>query len=583
MMPNLFRVVALIFLGFLSGCAGTGLEPVGQLLVQVDDVATGPSDTRPVVMELDGKLVLLYTNKANRLTFQHGDRKSEIVPSDGANSFQLHIQDQHLYALWWSHAGEKNIYITSSTNNGETFSPISIINDSHGVLPPFSVTRGTAGQLGVTYHDERLPKYQAYFNRSTDYGRTWPKPDVRLDPPPPEGRSSDVYEPMSVESGPIWFSAWNDNVYINGNREYRIVSRFTEDAGLTWTEPKVLYTSDHQISSMQVKSQDGNIVIAANDLNRGVFALASTDQGRSWKNAGVVSGTAGVSNSGVAVAIAGGRAHLVWMLDRNGEKTHIMRAGLDIAQAVWLGDAGRMDEKVHDRTRSLSPDIYVTKAGVVMAAWVDYSDIRPNIYLSASADQGVTWTKPQAMLKPGEISAGWPKLIGWKDTAAIAYEIYPTDRIREGKFNVRELTYDEKVKNFAGFARVSPLNDNDRKSRLEQRVQQLWDARVAADYDKAYDIFDFAYRAAYPKKFYVSSVGVITYLTYKTEDLSIVGNEANVKMKIKYEVTPTTLPTTGTKLTSPPVEIETPTMWVWVGNDWYMVYKPSYDPAMLEY
>jgi hypothetical protein len=582
-MHSLYKVIGLIYLGFLTGCASVGLDPSVQLLAQIDDVATGPLATRPVVIELEGKLASLYANKANQLTFQYGSQRRAIDPSEGANFFQLRVQDQHLHALWWSHAGAKNLYITSSTNRGETFSPVSIINDSTGVLPPFSVTTGSAGQLGVTYHDERLAKFQAYFNRSTDYGRTWPKPDFRLDPPPPEQRSSDVHEPKSVESGPIWFSAWTDNVYVNGQQAYRIVSRLTEDAGLTWTEPKVLYSADHQISSLQVKSQGDNIVIAADDLNRGVFALSSTDQGRNWKSAGIVAGSDGVSNSGVALDVNAGRAHLVWMLDRKGEKTHVMRAGLDTAQATWFGPAERMDEKVWDNTRSLSPEILVTKLGVVMAAWVDYSDIRPNIYLSASGDQGATWSKPKPMLTQGEASAGWPNLIQWGDSAAVAYEIYPTDRIREGKFIVRELSYDHKAKNFTGLARPVELSDAARKSRLEQRVKNLWDARVAGDYETAYDMFDFAYKAAYPKRFYVSSVGVITYLNHKTEDLSIAGNEAHVKMKIKYEVTPTTLPTTGTKLTIPPVEIETPTMWVWVGNDWYMVFKPSYDPAMLEY
>lgn len=586
MIRSLYLVIALIYLGLVTGCSTLGVEPARQILLQVDNITTGPAASRPAVMEFDGKPALLYVNKDDRLLFQYGTRiqmLDETAPVKGGNFFQLHTQDKHLHALWWSHSKEKNIYVASSTDSGETFSPVSIVNDAHGVLPPFSVTRGGAGELGVTYHDERLPKYQAFFNRSTDYGRTWANPDQRLDLPPSEQKSSDVHEPMSVESGAIWFSAWTDNVQIKGQQTYRIVSRLTEDAGVTWTEPKVLYSADHQISALQVRSQGNNIAIAADDLTHGVFALSSTDQGRNWKSAGIAAGSEGVSNSGIALAVDAGRAYLVWMLDRKGEKTHVMRAGVDLAQATWLGAAQRMDTKEYDNTRSLSPEILVDARGVVTAAWVDYRDIRTNIYLSASSDKGLTWSKPQPMLKPGETAAGWPNLIKWKDSAAVAYELYPTDRVREGKFIVRELAYDDKAKIFLGMPRPSQLSDDERKSKLEQRVKQLWDARVAADYDAAYDFFDFAYKAAYPKKYYVNSVGVITYLTYKTEELSLVGNEASVKMKIKYEVTPTSIPSTTHKLTIPPVETDLPTKWVWVGNDWYMVYSPSFDPPLLEY
>lgn len=582
-MRSLFSLIVLIYLGLVSGCATVGLDATRQLLVQIDDIATGPLATRPAIIELDGKPAVLYANKANHLTFQYGDRIGKMKPVEGASYFQLHVQDQDLHAFYWSHAGEKNLYAASSSNRGETFSPVSVINDSHGVLPPFSVVQGNGGQLGVVYRDERLPNYQTYFNRSTDYGRSWPKPDLRLDPPPPEQRSSDVQESTIVESGAIWFSAWPDNVYSDGLRKYRIVSRFTEDAGVTWTEPKVLYTADHQISSMQVKSQGADIIIAADGLNQGIFALTSSDQGRSWNNAGIVVGSEGGNNSGVALAVDAGRGHIVWVQEENAKKPRIMYAGLDLAKSKWFRMAERMDRKKYDNTRSVSPEILVTKMGVVMASWLDYSDIRPNIYLSASGDGGENWSKPQAMLKQGEASVGWPNLIRWRDTAAVGYEIYPTDQIREGKFMAKELSYDHKERNFVGLARPSQLSDVERKSILEQRVKQLWDARVAGDYEKAYDIFDFAYKSAYPKKFYVNNVGVISYLTYKTDDLSIVGNEANVKMKIKYEVTPTTLPISGTKLTVPPVETETPTKWVWVGNDWYMVYQPSFDPPMLDY
>ena len=428
-------LLVLASLAALGGCAVVGSDAGGKVLVQIDDVATGAGQTRPAVVELNGKPALLYATRDNRVIFQHGEQRlplDETAPVRGGNRFQLQLQDQQLHALWWSHQDAKNLYFTSSADGGRLFTPVSIVNDAHGVLPAVSLLRGPQGVVGITYQDERLPRYQNYFNRSTDYGRTWPKPDVRLDLAPDAGQPSDVHDPQSVESGQAWVSAWADAVKVAGRLSYRIVSRRSDDAGLRWSPPEVLYSSDKLISSLVVRAQGEHIVIAADEHESGIVAFASQDQGRNWRSAGALAGTGfaagaeGASNSGIDLTVAAGRAHLAWMQDRKGEKTRIMRASLTIAEAKWMGAVQRLDTKAHDNTRSMLPVLLAVPKGPLLAAWVDYRDIRPNIYLSASFDQGQAWSAPQALLKPGELAAGWPKLIPWgNNQAAIGYDVYP--------------------------------------------------------------------------------------------------------------------------------------------------------------
>jgi hypothetical protein len=46
---------------------------------------------------------------------------------------------------------------------------------------------------------------------------------------------------------------------------------------------------------------------------------------------------------------------------------------------------------------------------------------------------------------------------------------------------------------------------------------------------------------------------------------------------------PVMIPGTPKPVSVPPVEVDTPNTWVWVGDDWYLMFQPSYDPPVLKY
>jgi hypothetical protein len=587
-MKRLFNILVLLSFSLsISGCALGYSGATSEILLQLSDISTGSFSTRPVVVEMDNKPVVLHSTKEGRVALQIGDKRQLLDETarvkEGASFFQLHRSGNELDALWWSHKDGKNVYFTSSIDNGQQFTPVSMVNDGNGVLSPLTLVRGPQGVIGLTYHDERQPNYQTYFNRSTDYGRTWARPDQRLDSPPDGGRSSMVFEPQIVNANDHWFSAWTDNVQLAGKQTYRIVGRRSLDAGVSWSSAEVLYSSDHHISSLVVRAQGDIVVIAADELDRGVFALVSTDQGQNWRNAGPLAESDHASNSGILLTLAGGRAHMVWMQERTGEKLKIMRASLDVTLQKWSGPSLRLNLKAIENTSASYPSLLATSQGVLIAAWVDYRDIRPNIYLSASSDNGQTWSPPQPLLNPGEASAGSPQLIRWRDQAAIAYEVYQSEKPTDGQFFIKLLTNADSLTGIKGMASPMHISEADRKSKLEQRVKRLWDARLSLDHDTSYEMFDFAYKASTPKKSYTDFMGVITYLTYNVGEISIAGNVAVVKMKIKYEVKPTIVPMAPKPISIPPTESEAPSTWVWVGSDWYLVYAPAYESAVLKY
>ena len=576
----------------LYGCSTISNNSDDGVLARVDDIQTGAPQTMASIAEVNGRPALLYSTQTDdRIVFQYGDLRRTVDDTArvrGGNRPQLHLVDKTLLAMWWSHENGKNLYSTVSDNLGKDFSTVSAVNESNGVLPPPSVLRGPDGTLGAAYLDEREVGYQFYVNRSIDSGRTWAKRDQRLDTRP-EGYDSRVQEPQAVKAGSTWVAVWADTERVAGTTGYRIMGRRSENAGLSWLAPMVIYRPQKFVSALTVRAEGDRVVIAFDERGLGIKAIASVDQGRQWHTSSFQEGTGfpptdeGASNSGIDMNLAGDRAHLVWMEERAGNKVRVMRGSLEIAQAKWITAATRLDIKAVENTKSILPVVQVSTDGVVWAAWVDYRDIRPNIYVSTSSDQGMTWTNPEPLLRPGEVSAGMPKLLPWKDGIAIGYELYPNERELVGKFVLRTLTKNTNGSLNRTYSASSDISESERIARLQTRVKAMWDFRLARNYDSAYDFFDFAYKAATPKKYYLDNAGALVFQSYSVQDAEISGNVAAVKLKFKYEVPPTTLPSSGKPIKLAPFESEATHTWVWVGNDWYFMFAPAMGQPNLKY
>lgn len=587
---SLMQLVLGSVLVLLTGCATYTAEQQAKLLVQVDGMTTGAMQTKAAVVELAGQPALLYVRKDDRIVFQHAGKVQTLddtAPVKGGNRVQLKVQGNNLYAFWWSHENLKNLYFTTSVDGGQHFSPVSIVNDANGVLGTYSLLRGPSGIVGMTYLDERASRYQIYANRSNDNGLTWHRPDTRLDTPPVDGSSSDVREPQSVEVGTDWVSAWVDVVTVVGRTSFRVITRRSQDAGLHWSAPEILFTSEQHISSLKLQSHGDGVVIAADESERGIFAFVSTDKGMRWRSAGVLAGTPAPpgtdqNNSGIQIAMTADSAHLVWMRGRKDEKTRIMRGRLDVQKSKWEGAAERVDGKAFENTMSLSPVIWASPKDSLVTAWVDYRDIRPNIYWSGSFDAGRTWSAPGALLNPGEVSAGWPQLMSWGEQVAVGYEIYPAGNVMAGQFVLKQIATSKEGNELPVIVAPVALNQAARKSRLEQRVKEFWAHRIAANYQPTYEVFDFAFKAVTPEKTYLGNVGVLKYEGFEVKDIVINGNEASIKGRIKYSLPPT-VAFNGKTVQQGSTEDEVAHKWVWVGNDWYMVYAPALGRTHLEY
>jgi len=287
-------------------------------------------------------------------------------------------------------------------------------------------------------------------------------------------------------------------------------------------------------------------------------------------------------NSGIALATDGKYVYAVWNSQQQGRKTQIGTGRLLLSTGQWTGPATRLDAKQFNNTDSGLPTISAFDQGPVVAAWVDYRDIRPNIYVSLTSDQGRTWSKPEPIGAPGLKNLGLPRLVNTGSSLALSMETFPSDRPLAGSFSLIDLGVTQNSKALPVYTKPKIYSEEQKKKLLTERVNELWKLRMAGDYDKTYDFFDFQFRAFMPKKDFVEKSGNINYYNYEIVKTTIVGNVADVEQKVTYDSKPILLPN-GKKVEVKKSTQEVKGTWVWVGDNWYLVYAPSFGRPYLYY
>jgi hypothetical protein len=553
--------------------------------LKVDHIYQGDMSSKSALADIDGKVALLYATVDNRVAFRLGDQTTLLdanLKVKGGKFFQLKQYGNTVYALWWSHQDGKALYCAVSADGGKTFGPTQVVNTDHGALPPFTLLSSGEGVASVVYMDERTPRYEIYFNRSTDAGKAWSKQDQRLDTAPKAPEPSSAMFPQMVQSGKEWVVAWTDTAKIDGQVKGRVLVRTSADQGQQWTPEKVIYQSTSALYSMHAKAVGDAVVILLQDTLKGVVALQSSDQGKTWADLGGAPESQTANNSGIRIAGAGQTVYAVWMAQKdNKSKGQVMASELDLTSGKWNGKPQQIDVgKPVNQTLSLDPHITVTGSGTAVISWTDFRNIRPNIYLSASFDQGKTWSVPQDVESPGQYSSLFSELMPRKNSVLVSYERFTSDDHKTREALVVDVALDKGV-GFSGLPKPKTVPTAEKEKLLKDRVEAFWKLRVDGDFGKTYAYFDPAFRSFTPEKDFDKSQGNVTYHSAKLEKFEIDGNVAQVSEKVNYEVKK--MEVMGHPVTVPPTEAHLVTPWVWIYDNWYMVYQPVMGGPLLQY
>lgn len=540
----------------------------------------------PSFAEINGQIAVLFINPQDRVEFLLNGTSillDEDIPTKGGGYPQLHQQGNRVYAMWWTHENQKNLYFKVSEDGGKTFSKAQEVSQAHQILPPFSLVIGKDKTLGIAYHDERMPTFQVYFSRSTDDGKTWERPDTRIDRTLEGKVSSFAFDPTMIKTEKAWVAAWLDKIWPdNKTPVYRALTAYSLDEGKTWSEPQEIHRNNAALAGLEVAAEGANVAIVFEAHNHGVQALLSADNGQQWSDIGAAPQSAGeeFKNEQLHVAVSQGQAHVIWTASTKAPP-RIMVGSIEFMNKKWRSDPIRLDDKKHDLTSALDPNIKVSADGVLVASWVDRRDIRPNIYLSTSFNQGQTWTKPQPVSTPGAENLNTPRLWNLSSGLWLSYDKYLDDNPATTLSLIQKLHIvpDKGIDNLADLGKE--FSDSERERMLRERVNAFWGHRISANWEATWDYFDYAFKATATKDSYVRNLGIITYYKADIEKIAILDNFATVEMKVEYEVKP--FPLFGKTISAPTKEFEVRNQWVWIKDNWYFIYKSPVGESPLKF
>lgn len=603
---RLTALLALLLLLGVSGCAGLNEGRYGEVPGSGSEISgifsEGGYYNSPASVAGNGDPATLYINESGRIVFKRDGKilflDEDVKAKGNGRRPLLYKEGNHFYAIWWAKTkpeGDKHLYFKPSYNGGETFEATRIINTGNGVLN-FSFASDGSGNMGFVYNDERNAPYEIYINLSHDYGRTWFERDTRLDNIGHEDEKKNArkksvqlpkgnfaLEPNIAVDGQTVVTTWKEQRVDEGSGKplHYLKAKVSGDGGRNWSEEMVVRAGSNQVfTAVNLLLFEGIYYIFGHENSTGIAGFMSRDRGRTWESIAVIKGTEATVNSQLKV-IQGREGYLyaVYTSEEGERKAQIHFAGFSTHDHKWSNPV-RVDRKGLDLTKSINPDIALLKNGVIVVAWEDYRNIRPNIYLNVSSDKGKSWLDMSiAVEEPGRFNSTASFLHAKDDSLYLFFQRFRTDSKKELDYLYRK--YDTKDGDWVKKITYPAVSDAEKDRVLRERVNTFWQLRVDGRFAELYDYYDPYYRAMTDKDKFISTQGSIIYHKAALSDAEIKGNFANVKLDMTFEVPEKML--MGKKFSIPRKDSTLNEDWIWLYDNWYKLYKkPVGGQSLLE-
>lgn len=592
-MKKLALLLLIVVSVFLGACqeSSSKKEPIEKFQILLSQVGFSAN---PAVVDVDGKLALLLGEKRGVVFYEIG--KEQVLSDDRTTKQWLHYDGKTIYAIWWAANDnkEKFLKLRTSIDGGQTFSPAIVINTETGVLADVSFASNGQGAIAIAYTDERRPGYGVYVNYSTDSGKTWLTPDLRLDTPVitnsmKAANNTDVAtfanSPKLNYVGNKLVAVWQQvDMTEMGQSMLRIIAKSSDDNGKTWAaESNIFSAPNMQPVEFQVFSnaKDLYVFTMLTDETKGFTGFYNTDP--SMNQWGEVNNTALGSDfnkrvvSWVQGVFSGDNLILSFTskLKDGGDMVHAQTAVLSTATKQWLSKAKQLDaDKGHDLTKSTFPSIVNAGDAGVIVVWEDYRSLAPSIYMDITKDNGVTWLPATLPLTtPGLSVAKDPKLYLSKDALWMTYFMVQLD----GKNPSGARVYQKFAKgsdNQYQFPeiKVDMPSADALKARLIERANKFWALREERKWEETWDYMEPVYRERFDKAQWMAQQGKIGFSKTAVDESSIdiKGNlallVANVDVNVAQQVSKE-----GLLESAPPNQQKVEMKWGWFYDDWYFM------------
>lgn len=339
-----------------------------------------------------------------------------------------------VYAAWQDHrnfpGGQADIYFNRSTDDGKTWNlpdkgPLDN-TDTPGANKSERVRLSSSGAYVYSvWHDYRSPGgfVDVYFNRSTDYGKTW-QTDVHIDG---STTASSMY-PAIASTGSYVYVAWQDT---RSGKDDIHFNRSTNN-GASWGAAVRVDLGDSPGANSsrypRLACQGNNVYCMWLDDRTGgtyqAYFNYSTNNGSSWQSGSTMI-SSGAGNCSLplrrGVECTGSFVYACWTDDRD---------GIGITQVFFnrstnSGASWGTDVRVSDSTGNAcySPSMNI-QGNYVYIGWEDRRISGfGEIFFDYSTDNGTTWQKPDiGPLDPGAV--GMPGMV--VDVESDGPDVYAT-------------------------------------------------------------------------------------------------------------------------------------------------------------
>ena len=270
-----------------------------------------------------------------------------------------------------------------------------------------------SGPFEASVHQAILGAYSA------DGGKTWTPAHVLQDFP----RKSDFDPAFIVDGGRTWFffSAGRHNRYPPvrdpktevGPDSFKTYARTSDDAGRTWSEPRVVGEKVF-CRSNGIRLSTGELLLPVYESPAHIGGiLKSTDGGRSWRHVGGIRSAAGAGEPSIAELPGGG----VLMVLRTRDGFLWKTVSRD------RGEAWAEPLRTDLVAATTSHSIFRTRSGrLVLVHNESPPPTRTNLNIRISSDEGATWGAPCPLAEaatPGKDEVVWSRQATYPSVAEL--------------------------------------------------------------------------------------------------------------------------------------------------------------------
>lgn len=429
------------------------------------------------------------------------------------------------------------------------------INSGKDALLPISVDYEVQN-IYITWPDERFGHQTCFMNKSNDGGRSFLKDDIEMTP----GYSSAMCK-IYAKKGKVYF------VFIGINKkelaekgdDYMGGVYFRESIdGTEWSDIiRVARFDDWSPFGIEaVFTSDGPVFFWAGPKG---LMYSYRDDKMVWHSK-YMEKTQNMNFNRFSVKQApNGNIYLVGSYVKHEEQ--IQKPSVYFFSSTDNGKTWsepiRINHNQFELTSSMFPDILVAEDGTIYVVWLDHRNIRGNIYMNYSRDNGRTWLPSDINLsgEPGKANDHYPFIKGHGDKIYILIPRFTDDKIADMDFYLKEI-------NTASFK-------DKREESLKERVSELWKLQVEGNRSAMYDYYDPFFRARVTREAFAGAAKwPIFYYAPEVLAVFIQDNIARVMVKMEYEIKGLITPM-GRKIDQERKQNITQETWLYIDNNWY--------------